>query len=200
MKPIPFATTNDGKFIEASHALAPFGIPLSHLAIDVPEIKSLDLKETIVEKARAAERILRVDEFIIEDTGIFLSAYPNFPGTYSKFLQKTIGIPGMLALLKGKNRRAEFRTMIAYVRRGKPTLFFEGRCPGRIALRPRGTSPAHFPYDPVFIPDGKTRSFAQMTLKEKTSLSSREKAFAQLGKWLRKKRKRMQPTRNEPAQ
>ena len=80
------------------------------------------------------------------------------------------------------DRRARFRTVISLVWDGRGNLF-EGICEGRILTSPIGDH--GFGYDPVFVPDGETRSFAQLSMQEKNRYSHRRKAADQLVAFLR---------------
>ena len=79
------------------------------------------------------------------------------------------------------NRRARFRTVISLMLNGEEHLF-EGICQGSITEKPSGTN--GFGYDPVFIPDGSTKTFAEMTMEEKNMYSHRKKATAKLAAFL----------------
>ncbi len=116
-----------------------------------------------------------------DDTGLEVEALNGEPGVYSaRFagLQKD-GNDNMKLLLEklkdSDNRKARFRTVISYIINGKEFLF-EGIIEGRIATEPSGTQ--GFGYDPLFIPDGSTKTFAEMDLTEKNTYSHRARAFA----------------------
>ena len=84
----------------------------------------------------------------------------------------------ILNQLKGvKNRNAQFRTVIALILEGEKILF-EGKAIGTISEKEQGEE--GFGYDPIFIPENETRSFAQMTMKEKGEISHRGKAVRKL--------------------
>jgi XTP/dITP diphosphohydrolase len=80
------------------------------------------------------------------------------------------------------DRRARFRTVISLIWNDRGHLF-EGTCEGHILKAPAGDN--GFGYDPVFVPDGETRSFAQLTLTEKNKYSHRRKAADKLVAFLR---------------
>jgi XTP/dITP diphosphohydrolase len=80
-----------------------------------------------------------------------------------------------------KNRKARFRTVIALILEKKEYLF-EGIVNGTIIKEKRGIE--GFGYDPIFLPDGKTRTFAEMELSEKNTISHRALAFEKLKKFL----------------
>jgi XTP/dITP diphosphohydrolase len=81
------------------------------------------------------------------------------------------------------NRKACFRTVIALML-GEKTEFFEGKIDGEIALKSIGES--GFGYDPIFIPDGFDRSFAQLSAKQKNTISHRALAVKKLTEYLKK--------------
>ena len=80
-----------------------------------------------------------------------------------------------------QERSARFRTIIALIMNDREYLF-EGQVSGRIITERRGTE--GFGYDPVFIPDGETRTFAEMSLSEKNRISHRAQAFEKLRTFL----------------
>jgi XTP/dITP diphosphohydrolase len=81
------------------------------------------------------------------------------------------------------NRKAQFRTVISLIIDGKETLF-EGICKGTIEKSPRGTM--GFGYDPVFVPYGSDKTFAEMTIEEKGRYSHRKRATDLLVLFLQK--------------
>lgn len=114
-----------------------------------------------------------------EDTGLEIEALNGEPGVKSaryagedKSFQKNI--EKVLEKMKGQtNRKARFRAVISLIINRKEWLFV-GICPGKILTEPRGTS--GFGYDPVFMPEGSGRSFAEMTMEEKNQFNHRVKA------------------------
>ena len=84
-------------------------------------------------------------------------------------------------LFRSENRNAQFRTVIAWTN-GQQEQLFEGIVKGKIALRPSGTS--GFGYDPVFLPESSTKTFAEMTMDEKNAVSHRARAFTAFTSWL----------------
>jgi XTP/dITP diphosphohydrolase len=117
-------------------------------------------------------------DFVIEDAGLRVKALGGFPGVYSKFVHQTIGYAGILTLLRcERDRRAEFVSVIAGVIGGR-RLTVRGVCKGTITLRARGRG--GFGFDPIFVPAGESRTFAQMTVKEKNALSHRGAAVRSL--------------------
>jgi XTP/dITP diphosphohydrolase len=84
-----------------------------------------------------------------------------------------------------KRRTAVFRSVYAYSEPDKKPLFFIGECQGKIANKERGEG--GFGYDPIFIPDGETKTFAEMSIEEKNTFSHRGKAMDKLIDFLKEK-------------
>ncbi|PZD76938.1 non-canonical purine NTP diphosphatase [Mesonia sp. K7] len=116
-----------------------------------------------------------------DDSGLEIDALNGEPGVYSaryagepkndqanidKVLQK---------LANERNTRANFKTVIAYVT-NKEQQLFTGICEGNIIKNQKGEN--GFGYDPIFVPEGENKTFAEMTLEEKNQFSHRKKAFA----------------------
>jgi XTP/dITP diphosphohydrolase len=125
-----------------------------------------------------------------DDSGLEVEALNNAPGVYSA---RYAGEPKndanntqklLKELASKNNRNACFKTVIALIIDGKEQ-FFEGEIKGRIALQPIGDG--GFGYDPVFIPNGYGRTFAQMSLDEKNSISHRAIAVRELVDYLNNK-------------
>ncbi|MBI5035980.1 non-canonical purine NTP pyrophosphatase, partial [Candidatus Micrarchaeota archaeon] len=149
MKKIFLVTTNEGKVIEAKGILK--GVGVEHFPAEVTEIKSISMEETITEKAKTAYSMVK-KAVVVEDTGFFLDAYKDFPGTYTKFCVTLIGLGGFLKLLEGKKRGAKFVTMIALYD-GKKTKVFKGEVKGRVSESIREPVPKKLPFDAIFMPE-----------------------------------------------
>ncbi|MFT5156751.1 MAG: XTP/dITP diphosphohydrolase [Bacteroidia bacterium] len=124
-----------------------------------------------------------------DDTGLEVPALNNEPGVYSaryagEQKNSNDNMNLLLTKLKGKqNRSANFRTVISFIWKGEEHLF-EGRVDGQISETKSGT--AGFGYDPIFIPDGFTISFAEMAKEDKNSISHRGQAIAKMVAFLEK--------------
>jgi XTP/dITP diphosphohydrolase len=184
-----FATNNGHKVAEIKAAL-PQGIEVlslkeASITIDIPEPYNT-LEENAVEKARTIYHLTGTDCFS-EDTGLEVAALNGAPGVRSAryagnaaSAQQNIELL-MLQLNGITDRQARFRTVICCFVNSQLYLF-EGICCGRIAAGQSGA--AGFGYDPVFIPEGAVRTFAEMTLPEKNSFSHRRKALDKLVEFL----------------
>lgn len=123
-----------------------------------------------------------------DDTGLEVEALHGAPGVYSaryagEQKNSSDNIDLLLKNLKDEtNRKARFRTVITLKGFGDQNYFFEGIVNGAITKERKGN--AGFGYDPVFIPEGFTTTFAQMTMDEKNKLSHRALAVEKLVKFL----------------
>jgi XTP/dITP diphosphohydrolase len=174
---IAFVTTNEGKFREVSAMLADAGIKILREDRSYPEIQA-DRLEKVVRFAATVLDDQIAGDYLIDDSGLFLDAFGGFPGVYSSYVYKRLGCAGVLKLLHdAKSRAATFETVFL-LKQGGAHEVFHGACPGTIADRERGA--AGFGFDPVFIPEGATKTFAEMTLSEKNRSSHRARAVAEL--------------------
>ena len=122
-----------------------------------------------------------------DDTGLEIEALNGEPGVYSARYAGEEGdsrknIEKVLEKLKDKtNRKARFRTVITLIMEGK-TITFEGIVEGEIIREPRGKD--GFGYDPVFVPQGYNKTFAELTPEEKNKISHRGMAVRKLIRYL----------------
>ena len=127
-----------------------------------------------------------------DDTGLEVEALGGEPGVYSaryagEECSSEANMQKLLHNLTGKsNRKAQFRTVIALIINGEEKLF-NGIVKGSITEEKRGDS--GFGYDPIFIPEGFSESFAQMSSEQKNSISHRYRATEQLSNYLKEKYK-----------
>jgi len=178
-------TSNQGKFAEYSRIFREAGMEIELKLMSYPEEQLSTLEEVAKRSVCYLTGIIE-DNFFIDDSGIFIDALKGFPGVYSSYVSKTIGNEGILKLMQGeKNRRARFETCIAYYD-GKINTFL-GIKNGKISDSPRGTN--GFGFDPIFIPDGSTQTYAEMSLEEKNMISHRYLAISSFMEFLKKKDK-----------
>ncbi len=123
-----------------------------------------------------------------DDSGLEVEALQDAPGVYSaryagihKNDQDNIDLL-LRNLANQTNRKARFRTVITLLGTDNVPHYFEGSIAGTITHECRGTS--GFGYDPVFMPDGYQKTFAEMTLQEKNTLSHRAIAVKKLAEYL----------------
>ena len=184
MKTMYFITGNKGKFLELQEKVKTLDIKIIQKDLGYPEIQADSLEEVAGYGVEYIQRSFS-HPFVIEDAGIFIDALDGFPGVYSKYVFYSIGLKEILKLMNNKrNRKAVFQSIYAYAEQNKKPLFFKGECIGSITTEERGTG--GFGYDPIFIPKGETKTFAEMTIEEKNSYSHRGKAIEKLIKYLKK--------------
>lgn len=168
--PLLFVTGNRHKFSEAA-AMLP-GIAM--FDVDLPEIQSDDAEEIILAKLAHA-LTLRAEPMFVEDTSLHLDALHGLPGPLVKWFLKALGCDGLARLsLDCGTTRATARCLIGFSTPGRGVRFFEGSVAGEIVL-PRGD--AAFGWDPIFVPEGADRTFAEMSAIEKNARSHRRLAF-----------------------
>lgn len=184
-----FATNNPNKLSEIK-ALIPEGI-------EILSLKDIDCNEELPETTPTLEgNALQKAAYVFEnygyncfadDTGLEIDALNGEPGVYSARYagEKCIAEDNMnlvLEKLKAQtNRNAEFRTVIALIIDGKEN-FFEGSCKGEITKTKSGVE--GFGYDPIFLPNGFDKTFAEMKQNEKGVISHRGKAVDKLVEFL----------------
>ncbi len=166
-------TSNEAKFREVSLLLEGRGVELDWLRTEYPEIQA-DRLEDVVDAALGWLAPVHGDELVVDDSGLFVRGLAGFPGVYSSFVYRTLGCGGILRLLEGvPDRGATFQTVLG-LRKGGENHLFEGKVEGTIAQESRGSE--GFGFDPIFVPEGASRTFAQMTRAEKNAVSHRGRA------------------------
>jgi XTP/dITP diphosphohydrolase len=185
MQTLIFATNNHHKVTEVEQILGKrwniISLKEAGIDIDIPEPHAT-LEENAREKSTTIHKLTGQDCFS-EDTGLETDALGGEPGVHSaryagdgRSFEANIA-KLLLRLQDEKNRNARFRTVISLIWEGKEYQF-DGICEGTIIEKNKGID--GFGYDPVFIPDGDTRTFAEMTLAEKNRYSHRRKAMDKL--------------------
>lgn len=181
---VRFYTGNPGKVREARATLAPFGFQVRHGRKDFVEPQADSLEE--VARAKLAQAPLGRELVMVEDAGIFVESCRGFPGVYSAYVLRTLGPGGLLRLVRGPDRRATFVAVIGVRWPSGKVRLFRGESRGRLSTRVRGEH--GFGFDPVFIPQGATRTFAEMELEEKREVSHRARALKAMVRFLARQR------------
>lgn len=193
MNKLLLATNNKHKVEEISHLLADLQWDILSLR-EVPNAPVTDEDQPTIEgnalkKAREAFRSTGILS-LADDTGLecyFLELNPGvvsarYAGEKASYADNN---KKLLRVLKGvppRHRNARFRTVVAIVGKNIEKIF-EGRVEGRILEVPRGTN--GFGYDPLFVPRGYDRSYAEMTINEKNNLSHRAEALRKAKEFLK---------------
>src|SRR5882762_4804022 len=186
-----FATNNQHKVEEIQSAIGSdlevVSLLQAGIDIDIPE--PYDTLEANASEKSATIHRLTGESCFSEDTGLEVDALNGEPGVKSaryagedRAFERNV--EKLLFKLQGSpDRKARFRTVISLILDGQEHLF-EGICEGRILTAPAGGE--GFGYDPIFSPEGSTRSFAEMSMEEKNHYSHRRKAADQLVAFLQK--------------
>jgi len=184
-----FASNNEHKITEIKSLLGNSFKLLSlsdiNITEDIPEEEPL-IEGNALAKARYVFNKTGFNVFA-DDTGLEIHALNGQPGVHSarfagEMKDPAANIEKVFSMLKGKDdRTARFKTVIALIIDKKEYLF-EGIVNGEIINEKRGKS--GFGYDPVFIPEGKKLTFAEMDLAEKNTISHRARAFEKLKEFL----------------
>jgi len=193
MKTIVLASRNKHKIEELRQTLAPLGIDLKS-TYDFPR-----LEEVVEDKSTLEGNALKKARYVFEetglpslsdDTGLEVEVLDGRPGVYSAryagesatYQDNVNKLLDEMAGVKSKDRKAQFRTVVAFVlEEGMHT--FEGVCRGEILEEKRGDK--GFGYDPVFLPVGFDKTFAELDAQTKNEISHRGKAIQKFYDWLK---------------
>ena len=189
IKPLIFATNNQNKVAEIRHELGGrfniITLKEAGITIDIPEPH--DTLEANASEKSGTILMLTGKDCFSEDSGLEVESLNGEPGVKSaRYVEKnehySDNIEKLLDRVKGKkNNNAKFRTIISLRLDGKEFLF-KGICDGKIIHNRKGIN--GFGYDPIFVPDGSDKTFAEMTLAEKAIFSHRSKAVKKLAAFL----------------
>lgn len=185
IKNVVLASHNQGKLKELGDVLAPLGwtlLGMKDFYLPAPEETGTTFEANAKLKAEAAATATGLWA-MADDSGLEVDALNGAPGVatadfggWEKLLEVMKDVPSDM-------RGARFVCVLALQCKGSETVYFKGTCRGVIALHAAGE--AGFGYDPVFIPEGETRTFAQMSKAEKNELSHRGRALTLLMKYAR---------------
>lgn len=179
-----FATANEHKIKEVqslpSADFALLGLREAGISEDIPETADT-LEGNALQKARYVFRRTGMPCFA-DDTGLEIKALGGMPGVHTaryagEGKDPQANMDKVLRELSGaEDRSARFRTVIAYIDPKGGEHLFEGEVAGRIAGRKSGAE--GFGYDPIFVPEGFSETFAEIPLEKKNEISHRGRAMA----------------------
>ena len=173
-----FASSNENKFQEAERILTNLGVKVNFSKTTLEEIQSSSLSEIAEQKAIIAYELIQ-KPVIIEDDGLFIDSLNGFPGPYSSYVYDTIGNKGIMNLLENSEfRDAKFVSIIAYLGGSDGVKLFESSIPGKISSV---IEKGGWGYDPIFIPDGESKTYANVSDKDK--LSHRAASLKKFSSW-----------------
>ena len=177
-----FVTGNKYKLAEIEEVLREYEIELEQVDTKGDEIQAYTVLAVVEDSAKKIAKKFS-KPFIVEDASLQVEVLSTFPGPYSSYVFKTLGPAGILKLMEGQDdRHAEFHSAMAYGENGKSAKRFVGVAEGTISKEIRGEG--GFGFDPIFIPNGSRKTFAEMVMNEKNRFSHRGKAARVLGEWL----------------
>lgn len=195
---VVLATHNSGKLREMRELLAPHGVEVvsaGELGLPEPEENGTTFEANARIKAEAAAKASQLPAFA-DDSGLTVEALNGAPGIYSaRWAGSSKNFAQAMRLVEEKlheanakeasQRKAAFISALCVAWPDGETVSFEGRVDGTLVWPPRGS--AGFGYDPIFLPDGKSKTFGEMTAEEKhglpphgEGLSHRARAFLKL--------------------
>jgi XTP/dITP diphosphohydrolase len=190
------ATHNAGKLKEIAALLEPYGlacISAGSLGLPEPAETGTTFVENALIKARAAAEASQLPA-LADDSGLSVAALNGAPGVYTadwaerQWFEGPAGRDWYMAMGKVEgllceqgpdvDRACWFSCVLAIAWPDGESVVYEGRADGRFTWPPRGT--LGFGYDPVFVPDGRSETFAELSPEEKHRISHRADAFARL--------------------
>lgn len=174
-KKIKFVTGNMDKLREASQIL---GIDIEGASAGrLDEIQTISVEKAVRHKAEEAYKIIR-SPLIVEDSGLAFKAWNGLPGALIKWFEETVGNEGIIKMLSSEtDRRAVALCHVAF-NDGSEIKIAKGELLGTISNCVKGDN--GFGWDKIFIPDGHTRTFGEMSSDEKNAISHRRLAFQNL--------------------
>ncbi|HAN09074.1 MAG TPA: tRNA preQ1(34) S-adenosylmethionine ribosyltransferase-isomerase QueA [Clostridiales bacterium] len=193
MDTIYFVTGNKGKVISMQNHVGKYGIKVEQYKLKMEEIQSDNVEDISVHKAQQAFNILK-KPVIVEDSGFFIECFNGFPGVYIKYILNTIGINGILDMMKEKeNRRCTFKSVLTFIDdQGVPRTFKDDGDGGTIAHEVNNTDCEEAWSDlwKIFIPSGATKTLNALTGDERERIFKEwenKSVFTQFAKWMDKK-------------
>lgn len=176
---ITFITGNPSKAEQLGRHL---DYPVGHRKLDLPEIQSLDLREIIKHKVKEAYRQVQAP-VLVEDTSLTFNVLGRLPGPLIKWFLVELDNDGLCKLLDGYDNRAAIAEVCFGLYDGSELKIFEGQAKGIIAKTPKGER--GFGWDPIFIPDGRAKTWGEMDHEEQKETSMRRIALKKLEAYLK---------------
>lgn len=156
---INLITSNLGK-VKEFRAILGDSVKINHIGHEYKEMRS-DAPEEIAKDAAKmlAEELGKA--VVVEDSGLFIKALNDFPGTCSAYIHKRIGLNGILKLMENvDDRTCCYRSAVGYCEPGKEPVSFLGEEKGNISKEVKGNN--GFGHDPIFIPEGSAKTYGEI--------------------------------------
>lgn len=179
---INLVTSNLGKLKEFKIILGN-EIEINHIKKEYRELRSDNPEEIAKESAKRLANELK-KPVVVEDSGLFIKALNDFPGTCSSYIHKRIGLKGILKLMENiEDRTCYYKSAVAYCEPANEPISFFGQEKGTVAKEIRGN--CGFGHDPIFIPEGSKNTYGEMQNCENLK-RFRKKAVEKLKNYLLK--------------
>jgi XTP/dITP diphosphohydrolase len=163
-----FVTSNAGKINSLKREFEKYEIEIFQVFLDMPEIRSSDVKEITESKIRYAFEEIH-EPVIVSDAGFYIHSINGFPRAFVNFALETIGVEGILELVEGKNRYCEFRECLAYFDDILiEPVYFLGNVKGSLSHVSKGVMQSHLwsELSLIFIPEDSAKTLAEMEYSE----------------------------------
>jgi len=175
---LKIVTSNNGKIKEFIDIFEKTHFNPVKTNIDYPEIQASSLEEVVDFGLSWLQGKIK-PPFVIDDAGAFIDNLHGFPGVYSRYVYDTIGLEGVLKQMENVDeRKCTFRCVLGLMTENGEKHKFVGECKGVLIDEQRGDG--GFGYDPIFIPEGLDKTFAELPPEEKNSISHRGIAMRKL--------------------
>lgn len=179
-----FVTGNENKFKEAS-AILKIELPdveIRQIKLDLPELQG-EPEEIVTAKLKIALEKTK-GPLVVDDVSLCFNALHGLPGPYIKSFLTKLGREGLFSMIKNCEDHSAYAQCIFGLmkkKREEPKLFF-GKTPGLI-VAPRGDN--NFGWDPIFLPHGYDKTYAELDKEVKNSISHRFKALHEMAQWIK---------------
>lgn len=174
IRALTLVTSNTNKAAEAARLLS---IPVEIVSIHLQEIQSASLEEIASAKLDTARSLVE-GPLLVEDVALGFDELGGFPGPYIRWLMEAAGGAGLGAIARGLTERTARASCCLVYWDGTTSHLFTGTVLGRILTEPRG--PAYFGWNPWFVPEGSSKTLAEMSAEQKDAISHRARAYAAL--------------------
>lgn len=186
---ITFITTNNVKFQIASEVLSKYGVSMKQRRMELSELQTINLDDVVMDKAKQAAKTFK-ENFIVDDSGLYIDALADFPGALFKPTIYALGEEKFLRLMNGeKNRRARFVSeLVFYNSKTNEFTLIPSIITGVMAdSLSSGTRRVGYSLERIFIPDGEEKPIAELDDAEWERLYSKIKSrlhYEELGRKL----------------
>ncbi len=175
---IHLVSGNKDKIREAELIL---GRSITSVAIDIDEIQEVDIQKIVEHKIMQAWDVIQKPVFVW-DMGMYIHALHGFPGPLVKWFWKQIGSEDICKMLDTFNDRRCYAYCILAYHDGTDIHYFDGRIDGTIPPRPRGDN--GWGWDPIFIPNGYDKTYAEMDEEQAVALRSHGPALQKFKEYI----------------